>query len=248
MEPSDFEYIERQLDVVLPGVFKDFVNRLPNEPTHLLQSDYGSIQINAELFVIAQLEHFKNDSGYDYYALQPDMRSRNFIYIGDDGCGNYFHMLGDDQDTNRLWMWVHDPEYGFCEQEGETLADYFDSKWELETQPDPFAPLSSASTIVSRATHPRRSILDPITMQEWHQYVEESKNLELDENFEATNPFTQAKDLIRRWPGRAKLTVDETVSQVSYHHGSLMLSDSNNSEVFREQMRTIAQDLNAKLF
>ncbi|MEO7402241.1 MAG: SMI1/KNR4 family protein, partial [Burkholderiales bacterium] len=171
MDANDFKFIESRLSVRLPGVYKRFMGQFPNDPTHQLANDCDFLPSNAESFVIRQLRRFNNDAEFDYYELQPDLWNHHFMDIGGDGCGNFYCMVGNDSDSSELWMWEHDPYNGFTPQADRALIDYFGSQWELVTQTDPFSTLPAAERMISRANHPLRSILNPITMTEWRECV-----------------------------------------------------------------------------
>ena len=248
MDANDYTFIESCLDVLLPNVFRDFMGQFPNDTAHQLQNGLDALATNAELFVIYQLGRFNRDDT-DYYELQPELRDHRFMDIGGDGCGNFYCMVGNDPVTNELWMWEHDPHNGLTRCEGATLSDYFGPQWQMTTQDDPFATIPADGTIVSRANHPQRSILAPITMQEWQDYIASKPHLELDENHEATNPFTKEAIVSRRWPGRALLTIGESPVHIMYIHGRLMLSPSPSvTRDHKSSLQAIAGDLNATVF
>jgi hypothetical protein len=249
MDAADFQFIESKLGVVLPRAFTDFMRRFPNNRLHRLENGCGEIPANAELFAIGQLQLFNNDRGFDFYELQPSLRSNKFMDIGDDGCGNPYCMVGNDRASDDLWMWEHDPYNGFTPCDRITLRDYFGPEWSLVAQPDALSAIPSDGTIISRADHPFRSIFIPITMDEWRAYVEADSRLALDENHEVPHPFRKEVINVRRWPGRARLTTADGVAHVSYFHGRLVLSPIPRvAQEHEEVMQRIARDLKARLF
>ena len=251
MDANDCALIEEQLNVVLPKVFRHFMMPFPNDTTHQLLNDCNALPCSSELFVVGQFQRFFNPEGYDYYELQPELKSHRFIevggdglgnYAGGDGCGNYFCMVGDDADSDELWMWVHDPYDGFLKCD-ESLSDFLENgKWELKTCPDPF--LATTGTYIVRADHPVRAILNPVALSEWLHCVERQDFLELDENHICTNPFTQKKQNIRRWPGRVKMLVDASSRHISYLHGALSVGENLSAEA-QSLVERIAADLDA---
>ncbi len=249
MDATDFQFIESNLGVVLPRAFTDFLQRFPSNRLHRLENGLGEIAANAELFVIGQLQLFNNDRGFDFYELQPSIRSYKFIDIGGDGCGNWYCMVGNNRAADELWMWEHDPYNGFTRRDRATLRGYFGPEWKLIAQPDPLLAVPPDGTVVSRADHPFRSILTPIRMDEWRAYVEGDSELRLDEIHEATNPFTKEVIAVRRWPGRARLTTADSLAHISYVHGRLVLSPLPRiTQEHKKTMQRIARDLKARLF
>jgi len=248
MDDNDFKFIESRLAAALPEIYRRFMGRFPNDSTYQLQNDSDTLPTNAELFAIRQLQRFNNDKEFDYYELQPDLRSRRFMDIGGDGFGNFYCMPGDDAHLNELWMWEHDPYNGLTLQADMSLADYFGSQWKLVTQVDPFAAWPATQRMISRADHPLRSILNPITISEWRECVANTAQLEFDEFQEMINPFTKEAVRIRRWPGRAKFHFGDSSAQIGYLHGCLTLSSAAASDPTKEAaMRLLAENLNAKL-
>ncbi|MEZ6057675.1 MAG: SMI1/KNR4 family protein [Planctomycetaceae bacterium] len=246
MDANDFAFIEDRLSVVLPTAFKQFMVSFPNDSSHQLQNDCNVLECNGELFAIGQLQRFFNPNGLDYYELQPELRSRRFIEIGGDGCGNYFCMVGDDADSNEVWMWEHDPYNGLGRCEDFSLTGYFtNGNWELATCPDPF--VTTSGIFIIRSDHPVRAIFKPIRMDEWLRYVDQSETLQLDENHVGKNPFTKEEITFRRWPGRAKLLMEGHADHISYFHGSLSLG-VNVTSIVQSHVERIADDLNAQVW
>lgn len=246
MDANDFAFIEDRLGIVLPTAFKQFMTAFPNDPTHRLQNDCSTLACNGELFAIGQLQHFFNTDGVDYYELQPELKSRCFIEIGGDGCGNYFCMVSDDANSDEAWMWEHDPYSGFGRCDDISLTNYLqDGNWELTECPNPF--LTVMGTHICHANHPVRAILEPISMDEWLRYIEHHNFLKLDENHVGKNPFTHEEVVFRRWPGRAKLLTDGDARHVSYLNGSLSLGANVSTDVLLHAEQ-IAADLNAEVW
>ncbi|MCA9103531.1 MAG: SMI1/KNR4 family protein [Pirellulales bacterium] len=246
MNDKDFQFIESRLDVELPEVFKKFMRQFPNDASQRLQGDLGTIESNAELFVIEQLKRFA-EHGHDYYELQPHLRDHRFMDIGGDGCGNFYCMVGNHRKSNDLWMWEHDPYDGLTRCENTTLGEYFSEQWDLVPREDPFASIPAGQTIVCRASHPHRSLLDPISMAEWLGYIADHKVLSLDEEREVPNPFTDQTLVVRQWPGRARVGGDPA-SYIYYLDGMLALSSQVENQDHQKLLRNIAQDLRAQLF
>lgn len=251
MDASDFTFIENHLKVVLPAAFAHFMRQFPNDRSHRLDNSCGVIPTNAELFVIAQLQTFNKDGGFDYYELQPLLRERKFMDIGGDGCGNFYCMVGNDRDSHELWIWEHDPYNGLSRCDNSILDDYLDAHWRLVTQPDPFLQTPLDGSVISRANHPHRSILAPITMKEWRDYVNRNPSLELAESDQVTNPFTKETMITfpRHWAGRARMLVADRLAHILYVGGRLMLSSQHSiTEEHTRVMQKIAVDLRANLF
>lgn len=225
MNEVDFEYIESTLEVVLPNEYKEFMCRFPNDRRHQLANDCDFLPCNAELFVIAQCRRFSDDAEFNYYELQPELRNRRFLDIGGDGCGNFYCMVGDKLNSNELWLWAHDPYDGLVRCEDTTLKQYFGQTWELKEQADPFAAYTPNGRTITRANHPLRGILNPISIAEWLDYVRGDPQLALDEFHNMTNPFTKEIVRVCRWPGRAKLTIGNALAHVTYLYGCITLSD-----------------------
>lgn len=246
MDANDFAFIEDRLSVVLPTAFKQVMTSFPNDATHQLQNDFDVLSCNGELFTIGQLQRFFNRDGVNYYERQPELKSRRFIEIGGDGCGNYFCMVGDDADSNEVWMWEHEPYNGLRRCEDFSLTGYFnDGNWALAACPDPFS--TTSGTYIIRSDHPVRAILQPISMDEWLGYVDQLETLEIDENHVCRNPFTREEVVFRRWPGRARLLLDGYSNHVSYLHGSLSLGVNVPTDV-QSHAERMADDLNAHVW
>lgn len=237
MNEVDFEFIESTLDAVLPNEYKEFMRRFPNDRVYQLANDRDFLPCNAELFVITQRRRFNDDAGFDYYELQPELRSRRFLDVGGDGCGNFYCMVGDECNSNELWLWAHDPYEGLLQCEDTSLKQYFGQTWKLKEQADPYAAYAHNGKTVTRANHPLRGILNPISVAEWLDYVSGDPQLALDEFHNMTNPFTKEIVRVRRWPGRAKLTIGDGVAHVTYQYGCIALSG----------LATLTPDIDAKL-
>ncbi len=242
MDANDYAFIESRLNAVLPTAFKDFMAAFPNDRQHQLQNEHDVLPSNGELFAIDQLQRFFNGIGFDYYKSQPKLRSRRYIQIGGDGCGNHYCMVGDDANSDELWMWEHDPANGFSRCVDRSLTEYFGQNWKVASQPDPFASLRG--TFLTRTDHPLRSVFEPISLAEWMAYVKENAFLTLEENHESKNPFTSKNVKVRRWPGRAKLTEGNASCHLSYAHGALELSDRPSADL-KTTVERMARDLNA---
>lgn len=250
MDANDFQYVESRLQVVIPTVFKGFFSKYPNDRTRQVQFDCAILPVNAELFVIKQLRRFNNSRAMDYYELTPELRDHRFLDIGDDGCGNFHCMVGNAADSNELWMWEHDPYNGMTRCEHQSLTDYFSTPWQLTTCDDPFVLIPSSGRVVSRADHPARGLLEPIAMEEWQSYVANDPALDMDEYQTATNPFTKETVKMRRWPGRAKLSLeDDSETHITYSDGCLALTSKQSlSPSLSAKMESIAQRFRANLF
>lgn len=243
MDANDFAFIESQLEIVLPIIFRDFMSRFPNDREHTLQNECDFIPCNAELFVVAQLQLFDENRGCDFYALQPELRPRRFVNIGGDACGNYFCMVGDDRASTEVWLWEHDPYNGFGRCVSRTLRDYFGDGWKLVAQPDPL--MSTKGVFVLRADHPVRSILDPISFQEWLAYIAAQPHFDLDETEEVANPFSGELIVVRRWPGRARVTVGNKLHWIEYLHGALKVTSHDFPE---SELKLMADNLSARVW
>lgn len=250
MDTNDFNFIESHLGVALPAVFKDFMAQFPNDPDHHLVSDDGGVMVtNAELFVIQQLGLLRGRPDFDWYEAQPELRDHRFLFIGGDGSGNSYCMVGNNPTSNEVWIWEHDPPNGFVPHAHAKLDSFFGPHWKLTERANPLANVSRDGRIVSRADHPHRSILHPITLDEWQQFISNDPQLELAENEEMTNPFTKEKMVARHWPGRARLTLDGVSAHVSLFMGYLALEKGPNATpAHRAKMEQIADSLEANVF
>lgn len=244
MDAADFEFIERHLDLILPDIFRKFMDKRPNDRTLEVHNDVAVVPCNAEMFVIYQL---KASFGSNIYELQPDLVSRRFMEVGGDGCGNYFFMAGDDAQSDEIWIWEHDPYDGLSLVEDYTLTEHFlsNENWEMVAQPNPFDAVYG--TYILRADHPMRSIMNQIPMDEWLRYVERHDLLVVDEDHIGENPFTGEKVAFKRWPGRAKVRCNDQDCYISYDHGALSLGSDVSSHL--ESVATqIASDLNSHIW
>lgn len=244
MDSNDFCFIEDHLRVVLPEVFKKFMEVMPNDPRHALLNHAHAVPCDGESFTIFQLRSFFNADGFDYYELQPELRSRRFLNLGGDGIGNYYCMPGDAPSTDELWFWEHDPYTGLAIHDKFSLSHYLHDL-KLSEEPDPF--ISTRGVYICRTDHPFRSPLNPIPMHEWIAYVQEHSTLELDENCVVPNPFAQEKMVQRRWPGRVKITTSDLPVHISHRYGALSI-DTKSLSPIREYADQIAAELKAKLW
>lgn len=233
MNHDDIDFIEKHLSLELPRAFVNYMKPFPRDLEHRFAN---GVQTNAELFVINQLRHFFETWRYDYYHDQPDLRRHKFIYIGDDGCGNFYFMRGDAPNSNELWFWEHDPPNGFGIHERLKLEEYLGNEefiwgegWKVISCMNPFTKMSSDGKVISRANHPFRSVLNPITLDEWAEVVKQSPIFELDEHVTRTNPFTKEPISERAHPGRAKITDAGIEGHVKYDFGSLVLHCAEHS-------------------
>ena len=225
------------------------MGKFPVEPTYCLY-DAGagcSLPSNPELFVIHQFQRRDDHTRRNFYELQPDLTSRKLLEIGGDGCGNYYFMAGCDRKSDELWMWVHDPYEGFV-KERQTLEQYLEYHFEITPQRNPFDDGKSTDLRISRADHPLRSILDPISMEEWLAYVQTNDQLELDENRIGKNPFTKEEVVFRFWPGRVRVDVKGSLTYIEYRYGCLRASGGKESATLRALMQSIAQHFDARVF
>jgi hypothetical protein len=248
MNDADFDFIESRLQVALSVVFREFMRRFPGDAVHQLRGQLDVIPTNAELFLIRQLSFFETVV-FDHYELQPELRSWHFLDIGGDGCGNVYCMVGNDPNSDALWLWEHDPPNGFVENKRCTLRNYFDHGWTLAARPDPFATRPAGGRLIARSNHPLRSMLNPITISEWRDYVLRDPDLELDEYTEVTNPFTNDKSLSARYPGRAKLTLNGVSRRIRWLAGRIEMERFPPvAPEHKQKMQQIANELGASVF
>lgn len=246
MNEADYRAIEHQLGVVLPKPFREFMAAMPDSMSdRVCIGESVATACNAELFGIDQLR--MRTEAFDCYELQPELRPRRFIRIGDDGVGNYYYMPGDDAVSDELWFWSHDPYDGFILQTDVTLSSFLGSPSDalLVEQADPLA--NPPGAFITRADHPLRSIIDPIAIDDWIDFVEQSEDLTLDENHYAKNPFTGEEVVLRRWPGRASLAIANESHMLSYLYGAISLGDCQSSGM-KARAAEIATELNAAIW
>lgn len=255
MNAADFGYIEQALGVTLPTPFVNYMERFPNGRNLCFSN---GVRLNGELFAIDQLQRFWSEGygGYDFYELQPYLRSVHFLEIGGDGIGNFFVMRGDMAESDELWLWSHDPLDGFTRQSELSLSQYLDYEgcrwgdgWEIKTTEDPFQDTSFHGTIITRADHPHRSVLKPISLKEWFEFVGRNEFLVPDEFTYRKNPFTGATIESRTHVGRVKSKIPDAPLAVTIQYGRLSLSSSSrNTTFYADFVSRLLGEFDARLF
>ncbi|MEM7469299.1 MAG: SMI1/KNR4 family protein [Pseudomonadota bacterium] len=250
MTPEDFDYIEQTLSLQLPESFKKFIAPLPNDftDTFLAYGEGYGIPTNPELFVIEQLSNFRNSFDPEkFYDGQRELVSHRFILIGADGCGNYYCVRGDSPDTEQVWFWDHEGS-GFQILETDTLESFLSKCTSMKTE-NPFMQWQPQGKVITRADHPLRSVLNPITPDEWLNYVDSKANLELDEYQEATHPFTKEKIRAYIHQGRAKLIDHTPDAYFRFFAGRIhFVSDVQPDSLAERVIREIATDFSARIY
>jgi hypothetical protein len=162
----------------------------------------------------------------------------SWLFIGDDGCGNhYFVDARDNPATVKLLS--HDPPG--IENPDISLEEFVSI---VEVQ-DADLPEAEGLLTISRADAPRRSILDPIDLEEWIAVAMRHPEIEVTGHRRGLNPFT--KEAIT-FPARGGAYVDWGESKIfaHLHAGSIVFVDPPKD--FEPFARKLAESLRAKLF
>lgn len=250
MDRNDLIYIEEALSVSLPDVFKDFILPYSNDRSiGFVAQGATAVPLNPELFVINQLQHFIGFINPQInYNNQQELESYRFVLIGDDGCGNYYFMRGDQRNSNELWLWEHDPNIGFNLVQKQTLKEYLSSCKVLPGN-DPLTVNEGKGKTITRADHPHRSVLAPIPPDEWFDLIELNSKLELNEYSEILNPFTKERLSVKSCPGRALILDSEDEACFLYSYCSIVYySESNPNARIKELINEMATALDANVF
>jgi hypothetical protein len=253
MNDADFRYIEEKLGGVLPNAFKQLMASTPSHPDHWLGGNHAILPCSREKFV-----DFQSGDGFsacandhcgkrtDFYELQPELRSRKFMCVDGDGCGNYFCMAGDDVHSQEVWQWEHDPYTGFSIEDDWMLCSLLAQPWQLIIGDDCYDPNNESEPFNS--AHPLYPSDTLLAENEWRQFVNDSEVLTLDEHVRVEqSPFTGEDTELTDWRSRAKLRLDGESAHLHFAHGSLRL-DGVMPTKLSDCAKGIASNLNAKLW
>lgn len=101
MANIDFDEIEEELEIVVPNIYRMFIDAV-NAKGYKLQR-YG-ISHDTESILKGNWKLRLNLA-----ESEPKWKNHYFDFGVGDGCGNYFFISGTDEDNDLIQLWVHDP-------------------------------------------------------------------------------------------------------------------------------------------
>jgi len=169
-------------------------------------------------------------------SLAPDRDSSSWLFIAEDGSGNYF-FLDSRANPTALHFLDHDPPG--IRQAGLSLAQFIASRPVQAIEP------SRRALTICRSDHPRRSILDPIGLEDWIEVAAQYTEVNITGFREAKNPFTGAIDRFAT-KGGAYITYGDTKTFAQMWAGSIVFR--NAPPEFVPFAEVLSRSLNANLF
>jgi hypothetical protein len=133
-------------------------------------------------------------------SLAPGRDSSSWLFIAEDGNGNYYFLDSRAKPTLVHFL-DHDPPG--IRPSGFSLAQFIDSRAVQTIEP------MNRELTICRSDHPRRSILNPIRLEEWIEVAAQYSEINITGFWEAKNPFTGAIDRFAT-KGGAYITYGET--------------------------------------
>lgn len=170
-------------------------------------------------------------------AGQGDSSKFSRLYLADDGCGNHY-FINSNEPKPLVFLDSHDPVG--IEETGLTLAQFL-AMVDIEHVP---AFKEVEAFTICRTDLPHRSILCPITLDEWIEVASRYPAIEYRGARVARNPFT-GQDFVLESPGLAVAQWNEQEIVISLTHGRLTLE--NRSGGFRSFANALAQELGAQV-
>ena len=101
MVEIDFDQIEEELELVVPIIYRMFIDAVN---TKGLDLERFGIYHNTEAVLQGNTHLRANLAG-----SIPRWKSDYFDFRVGDGCGNYFFLLASDEEDNLVQLWAHDP-------------------------------------------------------------------------------------------------------------------------------------------
>ncbi|WP_444909074.1 hypothetical protein [Microbulbifer sp. TRSA005] len=101
MTDMDFDEIEGQLDLIVPNIYRMFIDAIDSKDLDLKK--YG-ISYDTESVIEGNLKLRISLSD-----AEPKWESQYFDIGVGDGCGNYFFLVATDEDDDQVKLWAHDP-------------------------------------------------------------------------------------------------------------------------------------------
>jgi SMI1-KNR4 cell-wall len=244
MNKTQLDLAECLLAMQFPHPYRRFMESLSDDGRTARWEEPTYIQIinHPELLAVTNLE--LREVG-PRFAGAP--WPKDYLAIGDDGCGNSYCLALGNQSTASLLLYDHDPEDDLIEVDA-SYAAFFQilARYQPEFDDCGVSNRIEKGLIVTRAAEPWQSILNPISLDEWSGYVGTDSALKYLGYREQTNPFTRETTRIH-WPGYAVWDqADEPVVPIEYRSGRITMKGQSARCV--ETMGRIAGALNARLF
>jgi hypothetical protein len=165
--------------------------------------------------------------------------ARHRLYLADEGGGNYFFfdLAGKSPRFGIRW---HDPPG--VEWIQASFAEFLEAA-EPVSEADEILP--KGDLVVTKASSPRRSVLDPISLLQWKSVLKQYPQIEFMGYLPGKNPFTGA--LIKmRSPGCARLNVGKTSVLLELTDGAICARKVPRRAL--SLMQRVATDLKARVF
>ena len=97
----DFDIVEEQLDLVIPNIYRMFIDAVTSKDLDL---EKHGIYHDTDLVIKGNIMLRSNLVG-----SEPKWKKTYFDFGVGDGCGNYFFLDGTDVDCDVVKLWAHDP-------------------------------------------------------------------------------------------------------------------------------------------
>lgn len=111
----DFEAVEKELGLVIPNVYREFVDSV-----NLSEYRLATFGIYDSTETVLKGNKILREKLFD---AEPEWELEYFDFGIGDGCGNYFFLHATDAEDNLVELWAHDPE-GI--EEVSSGADFFE--------------------------------------------------------------------------------------------------------------------------
>jgi hypothetical protein len=247
MDDQGIERIEGYLKVKLPEPYVLFLKTLPEgeyvkfRPIKDGSPGVGSgpIYADADRLIV---ENLRLRAAWPKSCKTP--WPEQYLAIAETGCGDYdFIDVGEEPSAGVLTL---DHETGEFGEIAPTIQKYIKRQTKGYT-PEAFNSNGLGGELaVARTDAWWKSILDPISLDEWESYVKSDPEMRLVGYEEGRNPFTKERMRINR-PGLARWKTGPGRSvKVYYNFGRLEMEGGSQRRV--EKMRQIARALGARLF
>lgn len=229
MTPEQIDELERRLGVTFPLAFRVRVDDGRDGAGPIAADRY----VGFRPLLIWNLRHTE--------GLWPPKWPAHCIAIGNDGCGNEYLL---DTSEARGAVLLHDHESDTLEPVADTFARFDYAPSSPAPEGDGWATLAPDAAMLTRATVPDESILEPIRRSEWNVLVSAEPDLELREYRLGHNPFA-GQDVRFEAPGRTLWHGPDGDEELALHWGAITCT--RPSEAALGRLRVLGDRLGARL-
>lgn len=230
MTPEQIDELERRLGVTFPLAFRARVVDGSDRAGPISADRY----VGFKPLLIWNLRHRE--------GLWPLRWPAHCIAVGNDGCGNEY-LLDTSQSSGPVVL--HDHESDTLEPVADAFTRFDYQAPEPPPEGDGWSALPSDAVLVTRASCPDESILDPIHRTEWNDLANAEPDLELHEHRIGHNPFT-GKDVRFEAPGRTLWHGPQGTEELSLHWGAVHCTRPSDAAI--DRLAALAERLSARLF